>query len=209
LVSTPNVLDGTLHDQLAKSTLDAALMAAGDAAIAKVVGLVGKAVVAAVDTAKIVGGGSSIESAAFAHPLEGMTPSEVIQQVRSLGLNTQRDETLLWSGLGPGRTGIERSQAYAVENGGRTLEMTLGGKWLDQMNLYGLNSPFTRVESDYIWGNVSRSFAQGASGQVRVLQGTVRPSSVYRSIELPTLQANPSVTGIEPINLKPRYNFGK
>jgi hypothetical protein len=143
------------------------------------------------------------------HPLEGITPNEVIEKVRSLGLQTQRDELILWSGLGPGRIGIERSQAYAVDNGGRTLEMTPGGKWLDEMNLYGKNSPFTQTQADYIWGNVSRSLVEGASGQLRALQGAVRPTSVYRGIELPAAIANPNVTGIEPIPLKPTYNFGK
>ena len=141
-----------------------------------------------------------------AHPLEGMAPSEVIKHAQSLGLRTGPDELLLWSGLG--REGTLRSQAYALQNGGRTLEMTPGGQWLDSMDLYGANSPFTQVEADHIWSEVSRSLAQQATGQVRVLQGSVRPTSIYRSIELPMLQANPAVTGIEPLYLKPRYIFG-
>jgi hypothetical protein len=142
------------------------------------------------------------------HPLQGMTPAQVINQARSLGLQTRRDELLLWSGLGSDKAGILRSQAYAAEYGGRTLEMTPGGKWLNDMNLFGSYSPFKRSEADVIWNEVSRSFAQQASGQVRVLQGTVRPSSIYRTIELPALESNPKVLGVEQIHLKPRYGFG-
>lgn len=141
------------------------------------------------------------------HPLQGIAPTEVIKQAQALRLQTGRDELLLWSGLGRGREGINRSQIFAQQNGGRTLEMTTGGQWLDSMDLYGTNSPFTRIQADHIWSSVSRSLAQQASGQVRVLQGSVRPSSVYRTVELPTLQANPAVTGIDPVYLKPRYIF--
>jgi hypothetical protein len=62
LTQAPNARDGTFEDQLAKSTLDAVLMATGDAAVAKVAGLIGKGLAAAVDAAKIVGSGSSLET---------------------------------------------------------------------------------------------------------------------------------------------------
>jgi filamentous hemagglutinin len=142
------------------------------------------------------------------HPLQGMTPDDVINQAKNLGLNTQTDQALLWSGLGRGSEGVTQSQAYAAQYGGKTLEMTPGGSWLNGMDLYGSASPFTSAQADLIWNSVSRSFAEQASGQVRVLQGQVRPTSVFRTVELPALQSNPNVIGIDPIQLKPLYNFG-
>ena len=152
---------------------------------------------------------ASAASGGVAHPLAGMAPTDVINSVQQLGLQTGRDELLLWSGLGRGREGIIRSQEYAAQNGGRTLEMTPGGKWLDSMDLYGAHSPFTRSEADHIWGSVSKSLVEQASGQVRALQGQVRPTSVFRQIELPALQANPNILGLDPVRLKPAYQFGR
>jgi len=143
-----------------------------------------------------------------AHPLQGWTRQQVIAQAESLGLATPPSAFLPWSGLGPGDTGIIRSQAYAREFGGMTLEMTPGGRWLHGMDIYGTGSPFTQVEADLIWGSVARSASNQASGQIRVLLGQVRPTSFYQTIELPTLLDNPRVLGIERIYLKPRYKFG-
>lgn len=51
------------------------------------------------------------------------------------------------------------------------------------------------------WENASREFAQGASGNVRVLQGeTLRTSSIWGRIEFPALKANPNVTSITAVN---------
>jgi filamentous hemagglutinin len=89
LVPTTNIQDGTLHDQLAKTTLDGLALAAGDAAFAKVAGLIGQGTLAAWDLAKTFGGGSSIETALGREALatqvnnfyrDGASP-ELIQQI--------------------------------------------------------------------------------------------------------------------------------
>lgn len=138
------------------------------------------------------------------HPLEGMTPHEIIVKVNEIGLNTKKDNAILWSGLGHGDEGIRLSKQYAAKHGGTTLEMTAGGAWLDSMDLFG-NSPFNRTQAAKIWGEVSKLFTQQASGQVRTLIGQVRPNSIYQTQELSELRMNPKVTGIDELYLRPKF----
>jgi filamentous hemagglutinin len=86
--ATPNVRDGTWDDQLAKGMLDGVLMASGDAAVAKLLGVVGKGVAAAADVASGLRLGSrvsvDIANDALARSLnnfyrDGASP-EIIQQ---------------------------------------------------------------------------------------------------------------------------------
>jgi len=131
-----------------------------------------------------------------------------MEEAERLGFRTKRDTAVFWSNLGPLEQGANRAKLFAVENGGVTLEMTPGGKWLNGLDLYGPNSPFSRLEADQIIAYASRSLATQASGQVRVVSGAIRPSSFYLKVELPALSNNTSVTGIDYLQLKPRFSFG-
>jgi hypothetical protein len=154
------------------------------------------------------GGVESAIQAATKHPLAGLSPENVVRLVDELGLKTPKDQLILWSGLGRGDTGVKLSQEFARTNGGVTLEMTSGGKWLNEMDLFGNNSPFTFKESIQIWEGVSSKMVQQASGQVRSLIGQVRPASIYRSEQSEILMNN-KITGLDELYLSPRYIFGR
>ena len=80
--------------------------------------------------------------------------------------------------------------------------MTPGGKWLDEMNLFGADSPFTRAEAGTIWENISSRMIQQASGQVRSLIG--RSESIYRA-EQSEILMNHNIMGLDELNLKPKF----
>lgn len=141
---------------------------------------------------------------AVKHPLDGWTETKVLENIERLGIDTPKDSFMLWSGMG--KDGVTLSKDFALANKGMTLEMTPGGSWLQEMDLFAENSPFTFNEAIEIWKKVSLMTIRKASGQVRAVVGRVSPDSVYNA-ELREMLMNPKITGIDELNIKPRVLF--
>lgn len=108
-----------------------------------------------------------------------------------LDLGTAPDEAFFWSGSTDRVGGAERAAELAREGGGKTLE--------DILRERGIPEP-TTMEG---WIELSRELAEGASGEVRAVVGAnSRPNSVWETVELPALLANPNVTKITVIDPK-------
>jgi len=138
------------------------------------------------------------------HPLDGWSPQQVVNQANTLGLSTPKDQLLLWSGLG--KNGAVVAQDYAALNGGTTLEMTPGGQWLNDMNLFSQDSPFTPVQAIKIWNDASMQAIRQASGQVRAVLGEVAPNSIYVQ-ETQEIAMNDKILGLDEQYIRPKYGF--
>jgi RHS repeat-associated protein len=140
-------------------------------------------------------------------------PELIIRQTKARGLATPRDGLVLWSGIG--RHGKTKSQAWAKVNGGQTLEMTPGGRWLEDLDLFGAGGKalgISQVDATLVWNEVSRQAVRQASGQVRALlgngyrKGKSLQSITYYSVELPELLNNPAAR-VDELWLLPRVGI--
>ena len=124
----------------------------------------------------------------------GYDGTTVASCVATKTLATGTDEAVFWSGVGPG--GDSTAAAWAAKNGGATLESTMAARGV-KLPVWDGNNP----ASVAAWRQASADFASGASGNVRVLQGTsTRVDSVWASVEFPALKANPNVRSITAVN---------
>lgn len=106
-----------------------------------------------------------------------------------LDLSTPPDEAFFFSGTTDGIGGAARAAEIAHSRGGKTLE--------DVLRERGIPVPTT--PEGFI--ELSRQFAEQASGEVRVVLGdTRRPDSIFDNVELPALRSNPNVTRITVID---------
>lgn len=109
------------------------------------------------------------------------------------GLSTQAGQAVFWSGI---RGGDSAAASWAAKNGGTTLEQASSARGVSLPAFDSANP-----SSVAAWRQASAQFAQGARGDVTVLQGdAVRIKSVWAQVEHPALQANPAVTSITPVN---------
>jgi len=135
------------------------------------------------------------------HALEGLSVDDVVSETLKRGVKTERDQLILWSGLG--LDGGSLSRQYAKQFGGKTLQDTTGGSWLVNHRIFDDASPFTKAEATEIFAQVSREVARQASGQVRALVGRPGFHTIYKTIELPELLSNSRVLGIDEIQILP------
>lgn len=118
--------------------------------------------------------------------------NDLYAQVDELDVATLPNEAVFYSGRG----NDVLARQFAEDNMRTTIEMTPGGKWLDDQNLYGPSSPVTRAEADAIWAKASRRYAGEASGVAVGFVEGARPDRVWATVEWPTLQANPNITNV-------------
>jgi filamentous hemagglutinin len=168
---TPNILDATLHDQLAKSTLDGLLMASGDAAIAKFTVLLGKGVAATADAVKIVRGGSGIETAAGQQALatslnnfyrDGASPALVQQTFNQAAVSSTHNATATEVVLGKYIKGSADSYEAVAQSRGATyfsmsdwsvVEGQLGADQMWNINKAFLDQQISQGKSFLFTGN--------------------------------------------------------
>lgn len=98
---------------------------------------------------------------------------------------------VFWSG--GVETAMKPAAKWALENGGRTLEQTVGGAALNATQKGAewllMNERKASRAMAPLWNAASRSFAKGAKGDVNVFLGPkVRPGSVWKTVEEPILQ---------------------
>lgn len=108
-------------------------------------------------------------------------------------LATASDEAVFWSGI----EGQDAAAGqWAGAHGGATLESTMAARGV-KLPRFDSSKP----ETVAAWRGASRRFAEGASGDVRVLQeDAVRASSVWATVEFPALKSNPKVSSITAID---------
>lgn len=108
-----------------------------------------------------------------------------------LDFSTKPDSAVFWSDKN-----MRIAQKWAADNNKTTLEQTLGGKYLDDLDLFGKGSPLNPKQAAEIWDIASKRFAQGASGNVYVFSTGAKKISQYGHlrtwwrIERPTLMEN-------------------
>ena len=135
---------------------------------------------ASVETHRGISNAQCETASAFSHAAEGLA--------------TSPNAAVFWSGLGP--EGESLAASWASTNSGLTLEMTMAERGI-VLPAWDAANPAS-VEA---WRTAAAEFASGASGSVRVLQGDfVGSSSIWASVEFPTLVQNPAVTSITAVN---------
>ena len=109
--------------------------------------------------------------------------------VEQLDVTTAINKSVFYSG--PGNR--KQAETYAIAEDKTTLEMTVGGKVLDDLKLFEQGSPLTPAQATRVWSRLSQRYAQQAAGDVLCFVTGARPTGVFTTVELPALKKNRKV----------------
>jgi hypothetical protein len=112
--------------------------------------------------------------------------------VEQLDVTTAINKSVFYSG--PGNR--KQAEAYAIAEDKTTLEMTPGGKVLDDLKLFEQGSPLTPAQATQVWSRLSQRYARQAAGDVFCFVTGARPTGVFTTVELPELKKNRKVGNI-------------
>ncbi|MBX9743492.1 MAG: hypothetical protein K2W99_08160 [Chthoniobacterales bacterium] len=126
----------------------------------------------------------SFDSSDLEHPSEKPRWEE---EINKQNFSTEHDGALLWTGYYEGNK--SRAKEYARFKNKQTLEMTPGGEWLEERDLYKPDFLYDQSDADALWKYVSEKFVRGASGHVIAFISETRDlNSIYHKIEKPFLK---------------------
>ena len=106
--------------------------------------------------------------------------------VEKLDVSTAIGKAVFYSGQGNRKL----AEQFAISEDKTTLEMTPGGKMLDELKLFDQGSPLKPEQATRVWLRLSQRYAQQAAGDVYCFVAGARPTGVFTTIELPELKKN-------------------
>lgn len=136
-----------------------------------------------------------------AEPAPVLTSQEAmtyyLNLVETLDVTTAIGKSVFYSG--PGNRKL--AEEFAGSDDKTTLEMTPGGKILDDLKLFEKGSPLTPEQATQVWKRLSQRYAEQAAGDVYCFVTGARPTGVFTTVELPELRKNRKIGNI--------YSVGK
>ncbi len=109
-----------------------------------------------------------------------------------LDVTTGISKSVFYSGAGNRKL----AEQFAIAEDKMTLEMTPGGKFLDDLKLFEQGSPLKPEQATKVWARLSRRYAEQAAGDVFCFVAGARPTGVFTTVELPELRKNHKVGNI-------------
>jgi len=109
--------------------------------------------------------------------------------VEKLDVTTAIGKSVFYSGQGNRKL----AEQFAIAEDKTTLEMTAGGKFLDDLKLFDQGSPLKPEQATRVWSRLSQRYAEQAAGDVFCFVTGARPTGVFTTVELPELKKNRKV----------------